>query len=115
MSLSEPASQFLNAALMHAADELRIGDGWVLQMPSKSVDEVRMQLQAWRDQLRTPSPTISRALVEQASGLLAFVPVLAELTARYPNDADLGGLVRELVHAMPNLLRAHLLLREALE
>lgn len=110
--LSEASAAWLNSVLMEAADGLRIGDGYVSVLTRGDVDQCRAQLQAWRDTL--VRPLLSRELVEQAAESLSGVPRLAELAARYPNDADLGGVVRELLAAAPQLLRARGLLQEAL-
>lgn len=112
--LSTPAAAWLNTMLVEAADELRVGDGYVSELQRATTDEIRAQLQAWRDQLLSPAPVVSRELVEAAFWALGAVPDLCEAVAKYPNDSELGGIVRELVTAAPDLLRGRILLLEAL-
>lgn len=88
MKLSPAAEAFLNGALMEAADLVKIGDGYVSVLTPADVDQIRAQLQAWRDSLQVPP--VSRDLVQRA------FDVLSEGSS------------------MPHLARARLLLSEAL-
>ena len=115
MRLSPPAVAFLNTWLMEAADQVVVGDGYVNVLDATTAEEIRAQLQAWRDGLSVESRPISRELVEEAAASLARLPSIAVLASTYANDAELGAAVRELALAAgPNAARAHLLLQEAL-
>lgn len=113
--LSPAAASWLHTTLAEAADALSFDRRNMLSLTPGLADEIEQALQGWRSQLAgEPAPMISRALVEEAFEALSVAPRLVELAAHHPNDSDLGGLVRELVTGAPGLLRAHLLLAEAL-
>lgn len=102
MGLSLPAQAFLNGLLMEAADRVVVGDGYVLDRAT--AEEVRGELQRWRDELGTSPELVSGALVGEAFAAFAALPDLALLARVHPNDAELGGQVRAFA---PKVAQVH--------
>jgi hypothetical protein len=114
MGLSLPATAFLNTWLMEAADGVVVVDSYVSVLDQATADEIRGQLQLWRDSLT--KPPISRELVEEALVAFEHVELIAGLVLQHPNDAELGAAFRELLRpaAAACLRRSIVLLEEAL-